>query len=166
MDLIQVLSVVFSLSPEVCEEHLVQSGWTGFYNDSEVPDWNSRRIAREHVSVKWHRPSRISLTTLEETSLDIPSDQILSHKRRTISSRGKDGEPDEFRDVKIHPTSNIWRRHLDFRLFPEGALRENDMVTCEERATLWQRYEDDCLFGTLGLEEFYLQKSKVFWSQS
>jgi hypothetical protein len=53
LDLAQYLSAVFRMSPEVCEEYLVKSGLIERYLDEEPRDRVSRRIAKEHTSLRW-----------------------------------------------------------------------------------------------------------------
>lgn len=149
LDLIHLLSVTFSLSPEICEEHLIRSGWTQHYRDSGSESWNSRRIAREHVSLRWHRPGRISLSNLEETPINLSPDQVLYQKTTKVLATDSKGTPTKFRDTEIYPDSNAWRSYLDFRPLSAGALRQHDLIAREERVTMWQRCEDDCLFGMM-----------------
>jgi hypothetical protein len=149
LDLIQVLTVAFALSPEVCEEHLVQSGRTGRYTEPEPQTWKSRRIAKEHMFLRWLRPGRISLAETEETSIYLPPNKVLYHMSSTEIPPDKKGSPAQVRDVKLYPFSNIWRRHLDLRPLAIGALKDHDSIAREERVTVWQRQEDTCLFGML-----------------
>jgi hypothetical protein len=145
-DLLQLLSVTFVLSPEVCEEHLVQSGWAKRYTDPEPQTWKSRRVAREHVSLRWYRPGRVSLAAIKETSIDLSPDHVLCHDRENVSTDSR-GTPIGYQNINIYPDTNVWRRYLDFRRLGSGALAEDDLIAREERVTVWKRHEDDFLYG-------------------
>jgi hypothetical protein len=148
-DLVQYLSVVFGMSPEVCEEHLADSGLTERYLDEEPRDWISRRMAKEHISLRWYRPYRISLEGLDETSLPLSRDKVLNFTRREYETvrMGLSVERKETARHYIFPSVNIWRRYLDFRDVAEGPMHEDDLVVWEEKVTIWRRRQQDCLFG-------------------
>jgi hypothetical protein len=148
-DLVQYLSVVFGMSPEVCEEHLVNSGLIERYLDEEPRDWVSRRIAKEHVSLRWYRPYRISLEGLDEMSLPLSRDKVLNFTRREYETvrRGFSVDSVATTTHRIFPSFNTWRRYLDFRDVAEGPMRDDDLVVWEEKVTIWRRRQQDCLFG-------------------
>jgi hypothetical protein len=148
-DLAQYLSVVFGMSPEVCEEHLANSGMMERYLDEEPRDWVSRRIAKEHTSLRWYRPYRISLEGLDETSLPLSRDKVLNFTRREYETVRRGFSVDSVATTSHHisPSVNTWRRYLDFRDVAEGPMRDDDLVVWEEKVTIWQRRLHDCLFG-------------------
>lgn len=140
-DLAQYLSVVFRMSPEVCEEHLVNSGLAERYLDEEPRDWVSRRIAKEHTSLRWYRPYRISLEGLDETSLPLSRDKVLNFTRREYETVRRGFSVDSVATTSHHIFSsvNTWRRYLDFRDVAEGPMRDDDLVVWEEKVTIWRR---------------------------
>lgn len=148
-ELVGLLSIAFDLSPEVYAEHLVHSGQpnTYRYTDSDPETWNSRRIAKEHVSLRWYRPGRVSLAPIDEASIEFPADGVLSIEKQITLSKDSRNRPELVQDVAIYPDTNVWRRHLDFRLHAVGALGTNDLIAREERVTLWKRQEEECFFG-------------------
>jgi hypothetical protein len=54
-DLINCLGPTFNLSPETFEEHLVQSGYNPYADDSAAgpSTWPTRFLAKPHVSLSW-----------------------------------------------------------------------------------------------------------------
>jgi hypothetical protein len=178
-DLVRYLSVVFGMNPEVCEEHLVNSGVRKKrgYSDEEPRDWISRRMAKEHISLRWYRPYRISLEGLGETSLPLSRDEVLDFTRREYENvpRGFSVDRKETASHHISPSVNTWRRYIDFRDLSqhrerrqdddeaaqsegeggggdgdgaaEGRMHDNDLVVWEEKVTIWRRKQQHCLFG-------------------
>lgn len=147
--LVRYLSVVFGMSPEVCEEHLANSGLTERYLDEEPRDWVSRHTAKEHISLRWYRPYRISLEGLDEASLPLSRDKVLDFTRREHETVRIGFSVDSVETAKHHifPSFNTWRRYLDFRYVAEGPMQDDDLVVWEEKVTIWRRRQQDCLFG-------------------
>jgi hypothetical protein len=137
------------MSVEVCGEHLVNSGMTQRYLDEEPRDWMSRRMAKEHISLRWYRPYRISLEGIDETSLPLSRDKVLNFTRREYETVRRAFSIDSVETAKhyIFPSFNTWRRYLDFREVAEGPMHDDDLVAWEEKVTIWRRRQQDCLFG-------------------
>src|SRR4051794_16169698 len=106
--LVRYLSVAFGMSPEVCAEHLVNSGLEDRYLDEEPRDWVSRRIAKEHISLRWYRPYRICLDGLDEKSLPLSRDKVLNFTRREYETvrGGFSAEKVETASHHIFPSVN------------------------------------------------------------
>jgi hypothetical protein len=152
------LSLAFDLSPEVCEDHLVNSGWTGTYADFESDGWNTRRVEKEHVTLKWYRPGTLNLETLEEEVLELSRNEVLNTTRTEFKLVREPGKRMRRKAINhnVLAGTNIWRRHLDFRADKDGPREEGDPLAWEERVTIWQRYEEDCNFG--------MKKSQALWT--
>lgn len=147
-DLVACISTVFGMSPEVCEEHLIKSGWGGTYEESESLDWFSRRSAKDHISFKWHRPTRVVFDGLNEESLPLSREHVFSQPGRG-ELKDRQGRLIETALPQFSPLTNIWRRYIDLRPLATGPLKTEDIIAREERVTIWRKQIDGLLFGTL-----------------
>jgi hypothetical protein len=49
----------FKISPEIFEEHLIQSGYSvSSYDDPDSSTWPTRFLRKQHVSLRWYSPVR------------------------------------------------------------------------------------------------------------
>ena len=106
---IDALGPTLNLSPEVFEEHLVQSGYTGTSYDDPDPrtTWPTRFLLPQHVSLRWH-----SLVKRRDTEpRDMSSRKLLIDDRLEWlrESRGRDRRV-VWRHHALFAQTNIFRR--------------------------------------------------------
>ena len=147
-DVIYRLSLAFDLSPDFIEEHLINSGWRGYYGNIEASDWATRRMKKEHTSMKWFRPVH-KFYDFEDEDFDYSYNNTLFIKlmehayQSETSSRGS-----LMREIShtFYVSTNICRRPWTFRR-DEDATSEGMYSIWEERATIWRRHIDGVLIG-------------------
>lgn len=147
-DLIECLGTSFSISPEMYEEHLVNSGWqNGIYNDQQPEDWITRSMKKSHMSIRWYRPVKRVLqrpysTTDRQRFLD-PSTQPFRWTENIPDTRGK---PHGVHHMST-PTTNIIRQDWDMKTNADASISAGGFAAWEERATVWNRQCDGYRVG-------------------
>ena len=149
-ELIEILGSVFGMSPEFFEEHLLNSGWqNGEDQDGGADLWNTRSMKKDYVSVRWYRPGlqtsprlssvddRISL--LGQSSLEWTEIVAVERANGNLIKRGV--------HHTVKPATNILRRAWNLKTKPPEIDSTLGSVAWEERATLWSKTVEDCLFG-------------------
>ena len=146
--LIECLGTLFSMSPEVYEEHLVNSGWrNGTYNDQEPDTWVTRDMKKSHMSIRWYRPVKRTLQQpystaerkelLTSTTLPFPWTEAVPDKH---------GKPHGVKH-KLRPATNILRRDWDIKTDAEAAISVGSFAAWEERATIWSKQHGSFRIG-------------------
>lgn len=147
-DLIDCLGTLFSISPEMYEEHLVNSGWQdGIYNDQQPENWITRNMRKSHTSIKWYRPVKRVLqrpysTTDRQRFLD-PSTQPFRWTENVPDAHGK---PHGVQHIST-PTTNILRQDWDMKTNADARISAGGFAAWEERATVWDRQCDGYRVG-------------------
>lgn len=132
-DLIECLGTSFSISPEVYEEHLVNSGWkNGSYNDGEPNTWITRDMQKSHMSIKWYRPVKRVLQVDRQRLLDSRA-QSFSWKEAVPNGLQKPHGVDHV----SKPATNILRQDWDITTDVEATVAVGGFTAWEERATVW-----------------------------
>ena len=139
-DLIECLGTSLSMSPEVYEEHLVNSGWQhGMDNDQEPDTWITRDMKKTHISVKWYRPVKRVLQRPYSTSDRL---KFLDSRTHGFSWSeivpGRLGKSHGVQHVST-PATNIFRRAWDIKTDAEVTFSTGGFAAWEERATLWNK---------------------------
>ncbi|KAL8717912.1 MAG: hypothetical protein Q9225_004890 [Loekoesia sp. 1 TL-2023] len=134
--LIYLLGSCLHLTPELFEEHLLNSGWHDHtYRDYEADLWSTWTLAKNYASIKWHRPigRRVARPYEEQASGDTPLtapdswEESISPTRRILHS--------------TEPLVNLLRR-------PWGAsVGYGGFSAWEERATVWKTNVKGCHIG-------------------
>ena len=93
-DLARALSNAFDLSPEMCEDYLVNSSWeeTERYRDDVTTYWPTRRVQQEHFTLRWHRPGTLTLRNLGEEMLELSRESGLQQTRRGPNIQRQQGQ--------------------------------------------------------------------------
>ncbi|KAI4140520.1 MAG: hypothetical protein LQ341_003801 [Variospora aurantia] len=126
--LIYLLGTCLHITPELFEEHLLNSGWhDNSYNDRDTDLWSTRNLTKNYVSIRWFRPieDRVYRPWIEQASgvmldpLTTPDSWEESHTstHRIIHS--------------TWPLVNLLRR-------PWEASLAWGFSAWEERATVWK----------------------------
>ena len=146
------------ISPEVFEEHLINSGWcNGYYEDSESDTWITRNMIKDYVSLKWYRPvKRILSGEYDADRKNLLSDSAEGVIKWTERIRDQDNKHVQI-GYKVKPCTNILRREWDLRTNPRATSVAAPSSAWEERATIWTRKYKACrtgvsLSGTSGLK--------------
>lgn len=139
-DLIECLGTSFSMSPEVYEEHLVNSGWdNGIYNDREPDTWITRDMKKSHMSIRWYRPVKRVLQRLYST---VDRQRLLDSRAESFSWTetvpNELGKPHGVHHVS-KPATNILRMDWDINTDVEAAVAVGGFTAWEERATVWSK---------------------------
>lgn len=147
-DLIECLGTSFSVSPEMYEEHLVNSGWqNGIYNDQQPENWITRNMKKSHMSIKWYRP--VKRTILRPHSITDrlkfldPSTQPFRWTENIPDARGK---PHGVQHIST-PTTNIFRQDWDIKTNADATISAGGFAAWEERATVWDKQCDGYRVG-------------------
>ncbi|KAK0654796.1 hypothetical protein B0T16DRAFT_383824 [Cercophora newfieldiana] len=108
--LINALGPQFGLSPEIFEEHLVQSGYTKTsYDDPDPSTWQTRFLKRQHFSLRWY--SMVLRNDVEPRD-DRLRELLIQEKlvwRGSVQSRGPGKAPIRKKRFLYTPF-NIFRR--------------------------------------------------------
>ena len=149
-DLIECLGTSFSISPEMYEEHLVNSGWqNGIYNDQSPENWITRDIKKSHMSIKWYRPVRRVLqrpySTADRQRFLAPSAQPFRWTENILDARGK---PHGIQHVS-RPTTNVLRQDWDIKTNADATISAGGFTAWEERATVWDKQCDGYRVGQI-----------------
>ncbi|KAL9599901.1 MAG: hypothetical protein Q9219_003534 [cf. Caloplaca sp. 3 TL-2023] len=137
-NLVAILGSCLHITPEMFEEHLLNSGWhANTYRDSESDSWSTMNLAKPYKSIKWYRPveSRPVRPYKDQhpgellDPLIIPDkwEESISPAKRTLHS--------------IEPLTNILRQPW------EVGLSSGDFSAWEERATVWKTKVKGCYVG-------------------
>lgn len=147
-DLIECLGTFFSMSPEVFEEHLINSGWqNGMDKDQEPDTWITRDMKKNHISIRWYRPVKRVLQRPNSTSDRLKFLDTSAHDFSwTEVMTDRHGEPHAIQHVS-RPATNIFRRGWDIKTDAEVSISRKGFVAWEERATLWNRQCNDYRVG-------------------
>lgn len=127
--LVSVLGSCLHITPELFEEHLLNSGWHApSYGDGPTDSWSTRNLAKNYASVKWFRPIQRTLTrpyeerpskeTIYPPSIPGSWEERSSPKRRIMHS--------------MVPLVNLLRRPWGTKIASEP------FQAWEERATVWE----------------------------
>lgn len=141
--LMNCLGSSLDISPEMFEEHLLNSGWRDCrYDDSESDTWITRNMIKDYTSIKWYRPVKASVYGVDR-GIDSAGDLQFTW---TYSSPFK--LDNAYRELK--PSTNIFRRDWDLRTDAKGnySARTHISTSWEERATMWTRQFKTCRRGT------------------
>ena len=146
--LIECLGTSLSMSPEVYEEHLVNSGWrNGTYNDEEPNTWVTRGMKKSHVSIRWYRPVKRILqqpcSTVERKELLSSETLPFSWTETVLDEHGK---PHGVKH-QSRPETNILRRDWDISTNAEAAISVGSFAAWEERATIWSKQKGKLRVG-------------------
>ena len=145
--IINLLGNLFGFSPEVFEEHLINSGYNGAkYDDKPAHTWPTAKMKKSYASIKWYRPvQRLAECPFSNQDLEVLLDPAQGRLRRT---------PDSAKDKRVCQTqSNIFRSEWEMWTDPRITTREKRTSAWEERATVWsQKLDDrDCYIGKWGI---------------
>ena len=149
-DLIECLGTSFSTSPEMYEEHLVNSGWQiGICNDRQPETWITRDMKKSHISIKWYRPVKRVLQRPyskndRQRFLDA-RDQPFRWKENVLDARGK---PHDVQHEST-PTTNILRQDWDMKSNADATISVGGFAAWEERATVWAKQCDGYRVGQI-----------------
>lgn len=147
-DLIECLGDSFSMSPEVFEEHLVNSGWqNGTCNDQDPNIWITQDMKKSYMSIKWYRPVKRVLqrpySSVDRQIFLDPNARSLSWMEAVSTGLGK------LRGVEhiSRPATNIFRQDWDMKTDGEAAISTGGFAAWEERATVWSKQCGGYLVG-------------------
>ena len=146
--LIECLGTSLSMSPEIYEEHLVNSGWcNGTYDDEEPDTWVTRDMKKSHMSIRWYRPVK---RTLQQPYSASERKEFLT--AGTLPFSWTQAVPDEHgkpHSVKhqSRPKTNILRRDWDMSTNAELTISAGSFVAWEERATIWSKQKGKLRVG-------------------
>lgn len=111
---INSLGPVFNLSPEIFEEHLVQSGYTKTsYDDHDSSiTWPTRFLPRQHVSLRWHSlVARDKVEPRDMLSRKLLIRNELERRRSAESlSEGTSGPKNRWKKYSLSTLTNIFRK--------------------------------------------------------
>ena len=138
--LMECLGTSLSMSPEVYEEHLVNSGWrNGTYNDKEPDTWVTRDMKKSYLSVRWYRPVK---RTLQQPYSSMERKEFLTSGTLPFSWTeavlDEHGQPHGVKH-QSRPKTNILRRDWDMSTDAEAAISVGSFTAWEERATIWSK---------------------------
>ncbi|KFY10815.1 hypothetical protein V492_04825 [Pseudogymnoascus sp. VKM F-4246] len=131
--IINLLGNLFGLSPEVFEEHLINSGYNGAeYDDEPAHTWPTAKMKKSHASIKWYRPvQRLDEPPFSFRDLEVLLDPAQGRLKRN---------PDKAKDLRVCQTqSNIFRSEWEMWTDPKTTAREKRASAWEERATVWSQ---------------------------
>ena len=140
--LIGCLGANLGISPEMFEEHLLNSGWRNRQTeDKESNTWATHNIAKNYISVRWHRPVQLSLPRLNS---DVDRASLLERRSWTSSPSvtwledvpATSGKPHIVRHESTY-ARNIYRRTWMFQSAGKDETKKANMCAWEERATVW-----------------------------
>ena len=138
--LIECLGTSLSMSPEVYEEHLLNSGWrNGTYDDNHPDTWVTRDMKKSHMSIRWYRPVK---RTLQQPYSASERENFLTSGTQPFS--WTEPVPDEHgkpHGVKhqLRPRFNILRRDWQMNTNADAAISVGSFTAWEERATIWSK---------------------------
>ncbi|KAL8988735.1 MAG: hypothetical protein Q9177_002240 [Variospora cf. flavescens] len=133
--LIYLLGTCLHITPELFEEHLLNSGWhNNSYNDRDTDLWSTRNLAKNYVSIRWFRPieGRVCRPYLEQDS------GVMLDPLATPDSWEEDCGPTYRILHSTRPLVNLLRRPW------EASLASGGFSAWEERATLWKTSVGGC----------------------
>ena len=156
--MIRILGECLSISPELFEEHLINSGWRDeVYKDAESDTWSTRDLVKDYMSIRWYRPTKgravrpdwqqssegcskfESTKTPQKWDEEVPKGPTA--RRATVRPKMQKGS----RSITVHhfakPSVNIFRRDW------EPDLGTESFSAWEERATVWKTQLLTCQFG-------------------
>ncbi|OBT55571.1 hypothetical protein VE04_05232 [Pseudogymnoascus sp. 24MN13] len=138
--IINLLGNLFGLSPEVFEEHLINSGYEGAnYDDKPAHTWSTAKMKKSHASIKWFRPvQRRPVAPYSTRDREILLDPTQGRLKRS-------GDYD--RDPLVYQIqSNIFRSEWEMWTDPKITTEDERISGWEERATVWSQKLDgrDC----------------------
>ena len=142
-ELISCLGSSLNISPEVFEEHLLNSGWrNGQYDDEESSTWITRDMAKPYTSLRWFRPVK---RKLQRPYFDTDWQRLLTPSEEAFSwteSVHDRGRQDLGVQHKSTVAKNIVRAELDLKTDSEASAEVGDLTAWEERATVWSRQSE------------------------
>ena len=138
--LIECLGTSLSMSPEVYEEHLLNSGWrNGMYDDNEPDTWITRDMKKSHTSIRWYRPVKRTLrqpySTVERKQFLTSGTHPFSWTEAVLDEHGK---PHGVKH-QLRPRYNILRRDWQMNTNADTANSVGSFAAWEERATIWSK---------------------------
>ena len=146
--LMNCLGTSLSMSPEVYEEHLVNSGWrNGTYNDKEPDTWVTRDMKKSHLSIRWYRPVKRTLrqpySTVERKEFLTSGTTPFSWTEAVLDEHG---QPHGVKH-QSRPKTNILRRDWDMSTDAEAGISVGSIAAWEERATIWSKQKGKLRVG-------------------
>ncbi|OBT99853.2 hypothetical protein VE01_02243 [Pseudogymnoascus verrucosus] len=146
--IINLLGNLFGLSPEVFEEHLINSGYEGAnYDDKPAHTWSTAKMKKSHASIKWYRPvQRRPVPPYSTRDREVLLDPTQGRLKRS---------EDYDRDGLVYQTqSNIFRSEWEMWTDPTITAEDDRICGWEERATIWSQKLDgrDCYIVILVLD--------------
>ena len=150
-EVIEILDSAFGISPEVFEEHLLNSGWrNGLYQDEEADMWNTHNMEKNYASVRWYRPIKHSLERpFSATEFNSLLGSSMSQLRRTeevqsFTPNTRDMQKHRRVIHKYTTTTNILRRYWSLKTNPRGKSLRGNPGLWEERATVCSKKLGNC----------------------
>lgn len=142
-ELIGCLGSSLDISPDMFEEHLLDSGLQDPPNEERNSEtWITRNTPKDYVSFKWYRPVRRNqLRSYSEDDRSI----LLTHPSGSLSWHmpGPGSNTPRFVKHESRFIKNILRRNWAFEA--EGEDDPDEWLVCawEERATIWSKRRHD-----------------------
>lgn len=133
--LIYLLGSGLSITPELFEEHLLNSGWHDHtYEDSEIDLWSTRNLTKNYASIRWYRP--IQRRTARPYESEVSSDM---HDPLTAPDSWMERLSPTMRiSHSTEPLVNLLRRPW------EASFEFGGISAWEERATVWATNVGSC----------------------
>ena len=133
--LMNCLGSSHGMNPEMCEEHLINSGWQdGVYHDSQSDAWITCNMIKDYTSIKWYRPMQRLLRS--EYSAD--RFWLLREGIKLKDVRYAAGKFTR-QIFEVKPSTNILRREWTLSTSIEDISLRGASLLWEERATVWTR---------------------------
>ncbi|OBT80665.1 hypothetical protein VF21_00305 [Pseudogymnoascus sp. 05NY08] len=135
--IINLLGNLFGLSPEVFEEHLINSGYEGAnYDNRPAHTWSTAKMKKSHASIKWYRPVyRHPVPPYSTRDREVLLDPTQGRLKRS---------EDYDRDFLVYQArSNIFRSEWEMWTDPKITSQDGRICGWEERATVWSQKLDD-----------------------
>lgn len=145
--LMNCLGSSLGISPEMFEEHLINSGWRdGVYKNPGSDTWMTRNMIKDYTSIQWYRPVKRNLSS----EYDADRVTLLDDRAGCINLkeeiRNADGKPTKIL-LEVKPSTNILRREWELRTDPRDTSSAGSSSVWEERATIWTRQYETCRTG-------------------
>lgn len=150
LELLKLLDSLFDMSLEAFEEHLLNSGWRDATHVDQTEDsWITRNMAKDYVSMKWHRPVRRRLSKpspcADRSALLDPREPKRAFKwtQEVFDATGEGSVVEH----SLLPLSNVFRECWDIQAEVSQSKDSGNIVLCEERATIWSQQREDYRIG-------------------
>ncbi|KAI4193099.1 MAG: hypothetical protein LQ348_002970 [Seirophora lacunosa] len=133
--LIYLLGNCLHITPELFEEHLLNSGWyNNAYEDRDTDLWSTRDLAKSYASIRWYRPveQRVARPYEEKASGG------MLDPLTTPDSWEENPSPTRRILHFTKPLVNLLRRPW------EADLASMGFSAWEEKATVWETFVGGC----------------------